>query len=371
MYLIDHIQKKNGHKRKFLYSSSFSSDEAWDVAPTQTIVLVLDVMQLGSAFWTYVVVHICYRLFINRSSERVDVRNLKVVYTSNSAQKTKLKEHNVAAVIVEHRPLPELGFVIEHFAKRLPPEVKIHVFHGDNEKFLKSSQSISNAIKSSDEGRILFTNTGFGSTTRKEYNQYLKSKKFWNVHVKDYDYVLIFQADTLLCQSKVELVGSLDTFFDYDYIGAPWDEHVWNPKGKALNRPPGFPCACLQDRSLPRTYTTVGNGGLSWRNREAMLQVLESFSNRSPYNEDLFFSCGVQALPNLRLANESFAATFAIESMATDTTVPPFGIHKTWYYVDRTALDSLVCPSLPEFLGRWRKEEYASSREWDGKGADL
>jgi len=250
---------------------------------------------------------------------------------------------NIAGVIFEHRPLKELPGVINHFATVLPEYVKIHIFHGSENREILS--------KLPRTPRFVFTDTGFHSTTRAEYNAYIKSHRFWKNDLKLYDYVLLFQTDTMLCHDRATTKVLLESFLEFDYIGAPWAKSVWNKNGNKhpANRPGGFPCACLKDRSLPRLYTTVGNGGLSWRRRKAMVEVLDRFENSGPFNEDLYFACGVLAMPGLSLANESFASTFAIESMIYGTH-SPFGVHKPWAYLTTEEINRLECPAAKDFI---------------------
>ena len=250
------------------------------------------------------------------------------------------KIYNVAAVLFEHRPLVELKFILQHYHDVLPIDVSLHVFHSiyNLDKLPKlNSYALHNNIKRN----ITYTDTGFGNISRSFYNNYMKSHKFWKDDLKDYDYVLLFQTDTLICnEKKYENEKYIASLFQYDYIGAPWldETKTWNPQRLKLhpNRPQGFPCACLQDRTIPKLYTTVGNGGLSWRNRNAMIQVIDRFKNNDkPFNEDLWFACGCLAM-NLQLANESVASKFAIESLKDGYKIKqtPFGLHKTWEYVD-------------------------------------
>ena len=263
------------------------------------------------------------------------------MHLHNSRFVQYMKRYKVAAVMFEHRPLKELVYVLRHYHEVLPNDITIHIFHGtSNRQNLPDIESYE--AHHGKKREIIYTNTGLGNITREFYNLHMKNISFWRSDLVNYDYVLLFQADTVLCeQNRFKNGEYIATLFDYDYIGAPWLDAgmTWNSKGRKLHpkRPKGFPCACLQDRTLPRLYTVVGNGGLSWRNRRAMVSVIEKFKNaEKPFNEDLWFACGIKALDNYTIANESIAARFAIETVddSRRLDMPPFGLHKTWHYVD-------------------------------------
>lgn len=109
-----------------------------------------------------------------------------------------------------------------------------------------------------------------------DYINLLLSESFWN-RVKE-ENILIFQHDSALLRSGIE------EFYKYDYIGA---------------------------RFGVKPY--VGNGGLSFRHKSAMLKVIKDYKPRFKCNEDLFFSMGCKEL-GLNLATPEMADTFSIES---------------------------------------------------------
>ena len=65
----------------------------------------------------------------------------------------------------------------------------------------------------------------------------MKNISFWKSDLGDYDYVLLFQADTVLCeQNRFKNGEYIATLFDYDYIGAPWlDAGMMESKGRKLH----------------------------------------------------------------------------------------------------------------------------------------
>lgn len=114
--------------------------------------------------------------------------------------------------------------------------------------------------------------------TLAEYNQLLTSPKFWE-SIK-YERVLIFQHDSELLRKGI------DSFLEYDYIGAPWK---FQEKG--------------------------GNGGLSLRNPEVMFEVTKAF----PYNpglgyEDVYFSNHIEKVGG-KLAPREACSEFSCETI--------------------------------------------------------
>lgn len=79
-------------------------------------------------------------------------------------------------------------------------------------------------------------------TTREQYARLLVSAGFWEQHVRG-DRVLVFQADSVPCSGAAH---NLTEFYGYDYIGAAWPDAAYG-----------------------------GNGGLSLRNRTALIQLLQ------------------------------------------------------------------------------------------------
>lgn len=109
-----------------------------------------------------------------------------------------------------------------------------------------------------------------------EYNNFLTSKVFWQNIIQEN--VLIIQHDSALLRNGIE------EFYKWDYIGA-----TWNFK----------PC--------------VGNGGLSFRHKSAMLKVIENYYYSGTDNEDIYFSHGCTNL-GLKIAPICEANKFSCET---------------------------------------------------------
>lgn len=127
-----------------------------------------------------------------------------------------------------------------------------------------------------------------------QYSRLLFNASFWE-HLQCDD-VLTMQSDTLLClNSEVRL----SEFTGYDFVGA---------------------VACGDP--------AVSNGGLSLRNRQAMIKCARRGPPDINMNEDIFFS---QLCPDVtRKADDALRDRFAIDNGFRHTKVPPFGLHKPW-----------------------------------------
>ncbi|KAK3242291.1 hypothetical protein CYMTET_48011 [Cymbomonas tetramitiformis] len=93
------------------------------------------------------------------------------------------------------------------------------------------------------------------------YDAAMKSADFWrSVRGRR---ILLTQPDAVLCGTN------LDDFLAYDYVGAPWSDR-------------------------PYGYLTIGNGGLSLRNRDTMVWCCENHNKAQNDNEDVFFASCVR-----------------------------------------------------------------------------
>ena len=169
--------------------------------------------------------------------------------------------HELAAVIVDTRRLSLYQVITEHLFY-LPKYTKLYIFSSEDNRHLQEMLNC--------EFHVVEVNDIRG------YNKLLKSKNFWN-KIKE-ENVLIFQEDSRLLREGIE------DFYEYDYIGATWD-----------------------------FYPFVGNGGLSFRHKSAMLKVLEICNPENDINEDVYFSWGCNVL-KLNLAPVNVANKFSCET---------------------------------------------------------
>lgn len=191
--------------------------------------------------------------------------------------------------IVEPRSHAALGFVVQS-VRRTIPDWPIIVFHGTgNEEFARDACR--------DIDQVSYRSLRVHDLSLKDYNLLLTRPHFYD-HFEGYEYVLIFQTDSMLFPHSP---FRIEDFLGYDYVGAPWR---WRPE--ALG----------------------GNGGLSLR-RVASLQ---SALKESPYVPDRFVQedLHISRLP-LVFPDRQIARRFSVESVPYGT---PLGAHKPWWYLD-------------------------------------
>jgi hypothetical protein len=119
------------------------------------------------------------------------------------------------------------------------------------------------------------------------YNNVITDGAFWDK--LPFDKVLVFQADSWLVRHGVE------EFFEYDYVGAPWQ---WQHEG--------------------------GNGGLSLRTKSVMLDIIKKFPYSSLLgNEDVYFSNHIGYVGG-KLAPREVCSKFSMEATYYPNTL---GVH--------------------------------------------
>ena len=209
-------------------------------------------------------------------------------------------EQQNIAVIVEPRITEKLLFVIENVHINLP-RWKIQVFCGNiNYNYIIKSRIYNTLYK---KGLIYITKLNISNLTPILYSDLLKTKKFWN-EIRG-ENILIFQTDSCLCNSKI------DEFLHYDYVGAPWI-YYWAYGG------------------------SVGNGGLSFRKKKKMLEILDKC--QSDEIEDVYFSMGC---PGVNIKKPSFQKSkkFSVESVYYHK---PFAVHAAWKYLEPWQLSKIT-----------------------------
>jgi hypothetical protein len=142
-------------------------------------------------------------------------------------------------------------------------------------------------------------------------------------------YFLIFQTDGLLCRPLT--AEYIDALRNYDYVGAPWN----NTGGPWLGT----------NRSIEKGVG--GNGGISFRNRDLILTILEKWKGRhTDLFEDVFFSFEVYDIGG-KLPSMDFARSFSVETTPFED---PVAFHKPWRWLERNALRTLStnCPVVQE-----------------------
>jgi hypothetical protein len=219
------------------------------------------------------------------------------------------------ALIIEPREHKAFNFVINNFLSCLSDEWGIIIFHGNKNK--EYVQNIINNLEEIYKSRIInLINLNVENLTLESYSNLFFSKEF-------YDYIptntfLVFQTDTIILK---ENKNNINFFLEYDYVGGPW----------AANK-------------------LVGNGGLSLRKKNKMLEILESKkASENPIHEDAFFSCDIDDKIAYNVPSCEIAKMFSVETIFYEN---PFGIHKCWNYLRKNNIEFLTnkYPELNELM---------------------
>jgi hypothetical protein len=188
------------------------------------------------------------------------------------------------AVIVEPRIDENIETIIKTVMYYLEDSCKkwgLQIFHGT-----KNVEQILNITKN--WNNVYLVNLSKDNLTKREYNDMMMTTDFWN-KVKGKK-ILSFQNDSIL------LKGGIDQFLEYDYIGAPWIK--------------------------PKEGYFVGNGGLSLRNKDKMIEICTLNDDKSNIpQEDIFF---VKNLKGEGVADVETAHNFSMEDIFSENAM---GLH--------------------------------------------
>ena len=182
-------------------------------------------------------------------------------------------DSNLEAVLIEYRCFPHIELLIRNAILKLGSKWSFTVICGNlNYDFMqKICMKISTNIK--------IVKTNFNNLLPDDYNLFLSSLSFWNL-LKG-NKILIYQEDSFIFKNNVE------DFIDYDYIGAPWPKNTND------------------------TPNCVGNGGISLRTKQIMIDIINKVSiknteihdttkiymknnNLNNCPEDVYFSLNMQ-----------------------------------------------------------------------------
>lgn len=221
------------------------------------------------------------------------------------------------AVIVEPRKHKALAFVLENFLENLDNRWIVILLHGNlNKQF---SENIVENKLSVYKNRIKLVNLNIDNLSIKDYSELFFTERF-------YDFIptevfLIFQTDSIILKENKHKINK---FIKYDYVGAPWPP---NNNGGG-----------------------VGNGGLSLRRKNKMLELLKykdlgidkKFNNEygKYVAEDRFFN-GEYTNKYVKIYKPSIkkASEFSVEGIYNSSS---FGIHKCWYHLHIDELNKLM-----------------------------
>jgi len=238
--------------------------------------------------------------------------DIKVIENNNFIIKNKLVTFDInsknVALMVESRIFPNTEFIIRQFCRYLPEDFNMYIYATDDiyNKYVKLANKLNN--------NIVVKKLPFQLKSLKDYNDIMLNVSFWKLF-DNFDRVLIFQNDTMIYNYNIS------DFYQYDYIGAPWDP----------------------SRNIAKN---VGNGGLSMRNIKAMIYCIENENKveipfnisydyernmifNGKYPEDVFFSYAMLQF-GYNVADDQTASLFSIEtSMYNDKVL---GSHKLYAY---------------------------------------
>ena len=204
------------------------------------------------------------------------------------------KESQLETVLIEYRCFPHIEFLIRNTIHKLDENWAHTVICGNNNfDFVKKiTNNISQNIK--------VINSGHTNLTQNEYSFFLTTKDFWNLlHGEK---ILIYQEDTCIFKKNIY------DFINFDYIGAPWNKNQND------------------------TPNNIGNGGLSLRSKQCMIDVINTISlektvfNSSTINysknvklkygpEDVYFSLNMQRYNIGIVADWEAARNFSSETI--------------------------------------------------------
>jgi tetratricopeptide (TPR) repeat protein len=246
-------------------------------------------------------------------------------YFQNWQPRKLPKNSDYTAVIVENRNHPLLEFAIKNTLLFTPDEVGLQIFcTSDNVDFVK------NIVKNIDNTKIAVL-ANMPKIEPDIYSRLLKNPSFWESIPSEK--ILIFQYDTILTE-PLDL-----NWFEYPYLGAPWSKedmieefflYYAGDNHKPLSRKQSVELRRAMNRKVQDSCRSgFGNGGLSIRNKQVMLDICHRYPDNSSYPEDLYFSYhvynNVETIPDLDVAKKFCTETwFCPESI---------GVHASWKYL--------------------------------------
>jgi hypothetical protein len=201
------------------------------------------------------------------------------------------------AVIIEPRKHKALEFVLQNYTYNLKEDEWYFVIYCSffNKEFVED-------IKKKLNINIDVIPICDNNITIPNYNYLLTNTKFYEVIPTDL--VLIFQTDSLILNKEI-----IYDFLKYDYVGAPW----FNEK-------------------------TVGNGGLSLRNKNKMIEII-NIKGECKQNEDFYFSFPRNYKIEIYKPTFEEGMRFSVEQCYHEKS---FGIHKVWRNLKNEEYQQLI-----------------------------
>lgn len=210
------------------------------------------------------------------------------------------------AVLIEYRSFPHVEFLIRNAIIKLGSKWSFTIVCGNqNYNFMKNM-----CIQISTNIKVIKTN--YNNLIPDEYSVLLASIDFWNLFTGSK--ILVYQEDSFIFKNNIE------EFIEYDFIGAPWPKNTND------------------------TPNCVGNGGISLRTRQIMIDVINKISikNTTIHDstkiymkdhklkncpEDVYFSLNMQKFNIGKVADFDTAFKFSTESLNNPNS---FAGHNFW-----------------------------------------
>jgi hypothetical protein len=270
------------------------------------------------------------------------------VHNETTMQLKKPDKSKGVFVLIEPRKHPNSEFVLRNFTHFMAPlGWALVIVHGtENKEFML------NLVEGWTTVTMFQLNVSDLPNAR-AYTNLLCTATFWESI--PHENILLFQTDTCLLGSQ-----QFRRFTKYDYVGAPW----WNvcPMSGSVFKPGSRPKQFIKDGdALAELFPNiVGNGGLSFRKKSAMIEACQRYrpqwmpddGTRESLpcdNEDVFFSIALTRLPRRYVAPRNEAVRFSIEEVLPTTIDPStpiaFGLHRVYSYQPPEVVELLLSSS--------------------------
>lgn len=202
------------------------------------------------------------------------------------------KKDSSIAIIVETRPIENLEWTITN----------IYYHTNFNIKLFCSNDNI-DLIKHLPIDISIIDNIDVNG-----YNQMLTSYDFWN-NIEE-ENVLIFQTDSFIINSDITKL------FKFDFIGADWS---WT-KNKYTE------------------FAKGSNGGLSFRHKSKMIEIIKKFKYDGKMNEDMYFGYYLNKIESIIPLPET-KQLFCCESIYNGKT---YAIHACDKYLSEETIKEIL-----------------------------
>jgi hypothetical protein len=217
------------------------------------------------------------------------------------------------ALMLESRMFENTEFILRQYSRYLPEDFAMWIYVTPNvySSYVELANKLNNNIN------ILELPNQYVLNSVNDYNNIMLNISFLTL-LQQFERVLIFQMDSMIYRKGIE------SYYEYDYIGAPW-----NPNSNMA--------------------TSVGNGGLSLRNIQAMIYCLQNRKNvhvgcfnKKNIAEDVFYAYAMSQF-GYKVADVETALSFSIESYGYNEN--SLGSHKLFVY-NSELYDKLVLRSV-------------------------